>query len=470
MFRRLRLQFILTNLTISILLLISLATSTYLLLFFKMINYSEFFCRTLANGINSGMFPAEKSVEPQMPPRFKPPEKRPGERLPFPPDRDGMPGPPERPPRPLQPPPDNRERPAPFFFVKVRPTGELFFKSSHFPHNSPEIGKLIKTVVAKREKTGIIPAKQGPYYYYKTALEKEQGVLIIFQNLRKDRQTQYSLVWPLIIIGTLYIILVFFGSVFMAKRAIGPIQEAWEQQRDFIANASHELRTPLAVIQTNLEVVLDNREATIASQQEWLLNIHEELQQMTGLVNSLLFLARADSHQWVLNKQLFDFTKMITRVCDAFKPMLAAKEIALVTSLQDAVFYCGEEASLRQVLHNLLDNAVRHTSSGGKITIVLERMGKKVVVSVKDTGEGIAAEHLDKIFDRFYQADSSRANGKTGLGLAIVKLIVENHGGTIQVSSQPGIGTTFTLQLPYDKGVPSALTGNTGIGTSVESS
>ncbi|HYH04639.1 MAG TPA: hypothetical protein VEC37_16220, partial [Bacillota bacterium] len=121
MFRKLKLQFILTNLTISILLLISLATGTYLLLHFKMINHSEFFCRTLANGINSGMFPAVNSIKHQMPPRFNPQEVRPGEHLPFPPGPPGMPVPPVRPPRPLQP-PGNSARPVPFFFVKVKQT------------------------------------------------------------------------------------------------------------------------------------------------------------------------------------------------------------------------------------------------------------------------------------------------------------------------------------------------------------
>ena len=215
-----------------------------------------------------------------------------------------------------------------------------------------------------------------------------------------------------------------------------------------MADASHELRTPLAIIQTNLEVVLSDPEETVASQADWLNNIQEELRQMTFLVSSLLFLARADSKPNVLDSRDFALNQTVTRVSEAFKPAAAAKDIRIETTAMDKVICHGNESNIRQVMEILLDNAVRHTPSGGRVKLDLGKTEKKIHLTVSDTGEGIPPEHLDKIFDRFYQVDSSRSNGKAGLGLSIAKCIIENHGGTIRVASKPGQGTVFTILLP----------------------
>lgn len=245
-------------------------------------------------------------------------------------------------------------------------------------------------------------------------------------------------------------ILSIFGSLFMANKAMVPIQNAWQQQKEFLADASHEFRTPLAVIQTNLEIVRDNPTETVSSQEQWLNNIYEETICMTTLVESLLFLARADSHQQLLTKEHFVLPQAVSKSVELLRPVGNAKGITLIMKSQEEFLYHGDESKLRQVVNILLDNALRHTPTGGRIMVTLENLQQHILLSVTDTGEGIAPEHLDKIFERFYQSDSSRSQGGTGLGLSIAKWIVESHNGRISVVSSIGKGSSFSVFLPHE--------------------
>lgn len=449
MFRKLKLQFILTNLAIITALFVSITTGAYILLQINMINHAEFFAKRLVMGINSGIFPEFPIRDDERPhyfinqlPHFNNNEYDAG-----PPNDDS-----HRQLRGPGPSFDNHRLPLPpVFHVKTNLTGRIIFQSPGQPFDAVHLTALVQQVFKNSQNIGIINFRHSKYFYYKTLLPKQSGKLIVFQNLKQEKNIQQSLVISLVITGIIFIILAMAGSLFMAKRAIGPIQNAWQQQKNFLADASHELRTPLAVIQTNLEVVLNNPQETIASQIDWLHNIQEEIQQMTVLISSLLFLARVDSKACITDKKLFSFDKVVARVSEAFTPAILAKSIKLTTSITGKIICDGDESNIRQVLEILLDNAIRHTPAGGEISLYLQQTDKKIILSITDTGEGIAAEHLGKIFDRFYQADPSRSKGKAGLGLSIAKCIIENHGGTINVASRPGSGTTFTIQMPLSK-------------------
>ncbi len=469
MFHKLKLQFVLTNLAIITALFVSLTIGAYTLLQIKMISHAEFFSKRLASGINSGMLPEIPAWDEHPPaagnhgfpglPRL--------EHFDFPqPPRPEYFGPP-KPPRFLVKPPGPFEPfrlPGPFplargdrgflppvFFIKLNPAGKVIYQSpglAMLPNLVRDLAQATEKIVKNPKDTGTIDLLHFKYFYYQTALTTQAGRLIVFQDLRQDKNIQQSLVVALLIIGAIFLVLAMIGSLFMAKRAIAPIQKAWQQQKDFLADASHELRTPLAIIQTNLEVVLSNPEETVTAQMDWLNNIHEELQQMTTLVSSLLFLARVDADQCALEQTNFALDQLVSRMGEAFRPLAKAKHIRLEKEIAGPVTCYGDESHLRRVIENLLDNAIRHTPAGGKITLRLQQSAKKILLTVTDTGEGIPPEHLAKIFDRFYQVDASRSKGKSGLGLSIVKHIVEKHGGTIQVASAPGSGTTFAIQLP----------------------
>ena len=169
---------------------------------------------------------------------------------------------------------------------------------------------------------------------------------------------------------------------------------------------------------------------------------------MKELVESLFFLAQADAHQQRLECDSFDCRDMIASAVCAYTPMAEEKGITLTADLGGENVIYGDDGKLRRVLRVLVENAVRHTDAGGSIVVRLTDEGKTSCLTVADTGEGIAPEALGHLFERFYQADSSRRKGGAGLGLAIAKWIVEAHGGTISADSVLGQGATFTVRLP----------------------
>lgn len=248
------------------------------------------------------------------------------------------------------------------------------------------------------------------------------------------------------------LILVFCMSVLLSKFALKSIQEAWQRQLDFTADASHELRTPLAVMQTNLEIVLDNKEETVSSQMIWLDNVMYENKRMATLVGDLLTLSRADTNEQMLNLETFDLAEMIEETLKPYYPIGEKQEVEIVfnNKLENTLDFYGDKKRIQQLIIILIDNALKYMDRSGKIIVEVKIKGKKIELQVKDTGKGINKDELKKIFNRFYRVDkaSSRKKGGSGLGLAIAKWIVEGHKGTIEVKSEIDKGTNFKIKLP----------------------
>jgi len=243
--------------------------------------------------------------------------------------------------------------------------------------------------------------------------------------------------------------MVFVGSLILSKMATRPIQEAWQKQLNFTADASHELRTPITVIQTNLDLVMDNREQTVESQMKWLKNIEMENKRMAKLVGDLLTLSRADTHQQMLEKETFMLNETISETFESFEPIANEKNIKLNVNIGNKITFCGDRKRIKQLIVILLDNAINYTDSG-MITVDLTQCEKKTTVIVSDTGYGIEAEHISKIFDRFYRVEKTRRINQDGLGLglSIAKWIVQEHGGVIRVTSELKVGTSFAVHFP----------------------
>jgi signal transduction histidine kinase len=222
------------------------------------------------------------------------------------------------------------------------------------------------------------------------------------------------------------------------------IEAAFAAQRRFIADASHELRNPLAIIQTNLDLALDDREASADTLRDHALVVRRASDRMTGIVGDLLSLARLETPT-VLRKQL-DLSAIAGEAGDEFEALAAQRGIAIERSLEDGIVVVGDPAGLRRAVANLLDNATRLAPVGSTIRLQTARERDWVSISVADEGPGIAPDDQRRIFDRFWRADRSRPGG--GLGLAIVKQTVEAHGGTVLVASTPSVGSTFYLCLP----------------------
>ncbi|QDU65014.1 HAMP domain-containing sensor histidine kinase [Engelhardtia mirabilis] len=230
------------------------------------------------------------------------------------------------------------------------------------------------------------------------------------------------------------------------------LEEAFGRLTRFTADASHELRTPLAVLRTEVELALRrNREPD--EYREALRTGLRAVARMTELVDGLMVLAKADAGSADIERTRVELGAAATEAVEALGARARAQSIE-IHSEGNAVQVRGDRALLREAIENLLSNAVRYNEPGGRVDVAVRSEGGQALVSVRDDGPGIPADSLDRLFDRFYRVDEarSRAQGGSGLGLSIVRWIAEAHGGTVDVASSPGEGSTFTLRLPLVDG------------------
>jgi len=235
------------------------------------------------------------------------------------------------------------------------------------------------------------------------------------------------------------------ASYALARRTLVPIEEALESQKRFTGDASHELRTPLTVMQTENEVALRDSGLTKAQAVQQLKSNLEEVAKLKALSDGLLKLAGTDNSS--LSLEPVAIKPVVALAVERWQAAAKLKEIKLESSVPNFKLL-GDKESLIELLSVLVDNAIKYSSPGSQVTISALKEGKMAKLIVKDTGSGINAYHLPKIFERFYRADSSRSGGEGyGLGLSIAQRIVELHKGSIDVSTEEGKGSTFTVHL-----------------------
>ncbi len=232
------------------------------------------------------------------------------------------------------------------------------------------------------------------------------------------------------------------------NKAMQRLEHLFTVQQRFVADVSHELRTPLTAIRGNIDLM-----KRYGMDQDSLDAIDSEAQRMARLVNDLLLLARADNGELKLNLQELDLDLIIEEAYREAKILAKDRDLKINVSDFEPVRIKGDPDRLKQVLFNLINNAIKFTPDGGQIMFSLRKTETDAVIQVKDTGIGIGEDDLKRIFDRFYQADASRTRMTStegaGLGLSIAQWIVQAHGGKIQVESEVGEGTTFTVTLPH---------------------
>lgn len=226
------------------------------------------------------------------------------------------------------------------------------------------------------------------------------------------------------------------------------IEHSYNSQKQFVSDASHELRTPIAVIQGYASMLERWGKTDKDVLDEGISAISQETASMKELVERLLFLARHDKKTLMLEMEVFDPTEIMSAVYRDAKLLSATHEFEL-SPLQHCSVK-GDKGMLKQLMRILVDNAIKYTPPGGKITLGLNNDGKECTLSVKDTGQGISAAELPRIFDRFYRSDKARKaqTGGHGLGLSIARIIVVAHGGKLTVRSKESVGTTFMVRLP----------------------
>jgi heavy metal sensor kinase len=222
------------------------------------------------------------------------------------------------------------------------------------------------------------------------------------------------------------------------------LDDSFRRERQFTSDAAHELRTPLAAMQTILSVVRAQRR-TSQDYEQALDDLSEESLRLRSLVEALLRLARGENQPATLRETL-DLSSLLPNVADSLRPLAEAKGLALTCSVPKGLTVSADVDSLIRLFVNLIDNAVKYTERGS-VTISARANGAVVSVIVEDTGIGIPAEQLPRIFDRFYRVDASRSTPGAGLGLTIAREIATAHGGTVEVDSAAGKGSTFTVNL-----------------------
>lgn len=234
------------------------------------------------------------------------------------------------------------------------------------------------------------------------------------------------------------------------------LQDVTEEKRvetikkDFVANVSHELRTPLASIKGYSETLLDGGMEDQKTLREFLRVIDRHATRMARLIDDLLILSRLESHQMTIVSAPVDIRDLVLTTAKGFEKQAGDKGIKMAYGVPEGLpKVLGDRDRLEQVVVNLLDNAIKYTPSGGTVSVAASRSGDWVRVEIKDTGIGIPADDIPRIFERFYRVDKARSRelGGTGLGLAIVKHIIQGHNGRLLVESTPGKGSVFSFSI-----------------------
>lgn len=241
------------------------------------------------------------------------------------------------------------------------------------------------------------------------------------------------------------------ASWWLSGLAMQPVYQSYRQIQQFTADAAHELRTPLAATSATVESALLMTQIDPEETRDILQTIHRQNQRMTALVVDLLMLARLDKQSQKLQREVCCLNDIVSDLIEEFEAMATAAGVKLLSSIQvnQDVNIIGNSDQLYRLVSNLIVNAIQYTPRGGEVTVVLDRNDHDAVIKVQDTGIGIPKQELNRIFDRFYRvsSDRSRNTGGSGLGLAIVQAITQAHHGSIDVQSELGKGTTFTIKL-----------------------
>lgn len=305
----------------------------------------------------------------------------------------------------------------------------------------------IYSILKNENKIDKIDISGSSYGYLKEYTPKGLKIALISRELQINMLN--NLLKVFLIVGSISLFLLFYISVYLTNKTIKPIKESFEKQKQFIADASHELKTPLAIIRTNTSVITSNKDKTVESQIKWVNYISNQVDRMAKLIDDMLSLTKIDSNKVMEKKSSFDFSKVLDSILLGFEAVVFENNIILETEIQDNINLKANKEEIKKLCSILLDNALKYTYSGGRIDVILYEDKNKVYLKVKNTGDGIKKEDLEKIFERFYRIDTSRARetGGYGLGLSIAKSIVESHNGRIYAESNIGKDTTFIIEF-----------------------
>ena len=331
-----------------------------------------------------------------------------------------------------------------YVIVDIDEDGNIVSKTENdLTIDSETLEKCVKAALKNSRGFGQV-MDEGLMYLKKSDLSHSKIILadnsFIFSNLRTS-----IIISALMLTAAMAVI--FLISLWLSGLAVKPVKRAWEQQKQFVADASHELKTPLTVILANNNIMMSHKESTVADEHQWLESTEEEANHMKKLIDNMLFLAKSDAGETKVQLSEVNFSEITEGCALNFEPVAFEKEIMIDTDIMSDVTLDGDATQLNQLAHILVDNAVKYADRGTNVTIRLQKHGDSVEFSVNNIGTPISKEDAEHIFDRFYRAEKSRTTKGYGLGLSIAQRITESMNGKISVESNKENGTTFTVKF-----------------------
>lgn len=341
--------------------------------------------------------------------------------------------------------PEDKERKGEISIIYSNKDSKLIYQSDE-DIEEKKILELVQLTLNNKKEKGFINYEGTTYaYMYKYS---PIGMDLVLKDSTDYKNIMNRLIIILIIVGVVSLIFLFFVSIFIAKKAIKPVEEAFKAQKQFIADASHELKTPLAIINTNMDLLLVNKEDKIVNQQKWIDYIRFQTDRMAKLINNMLFLAKADNNEQLGVVSKFNISDVIMNQLLTFEAIIYEKDLQLVTDIEENIEFNGDKEAIIRLVGILVDNAIKNSYENTYIKVILQKRKQKIFLSVSNKGDTIEEENIKKIFERFYRVDSarSREKGGYGLGLSIAQSIVKKHNGRIYCESNNNI-TTFNVEF-----------------------
>ena len=333
----------------------------------------------------------------------------------------------------------------PYFTLQLGKRGELISTGGGYYDLSDKefLKELIEESLGSRKETGVIKKHNLRFCRVATPM----GTVLVFADLSSENNTLRSLVKTSLVIGVFSGLAFFFVSVFLSRWAVRPVEAAWRQQKQFVADASHELKTPLTVIMTNADL-LQSEDFDEEARRGFADSILLMSRQMKALVENMLALAKTETRQTPAGMQTVDLSKLILDTAISFEGVFVERGLTEESSVEPGIAVRGDGHGLQQVADILLDNAQKYSAPGGTTYVRLYSAGQgKCQLKVSNPGPEIPQEELKKIFQRFYRMDKARSrDGSFGLGLSIAESIVAQHKGRIWAESRNG-RNTFIVEL-----------------------
>lgn len=331
-------------------------------------------------------------------------------------------------------------------FLVITDANQLIasIQSKNVTVDQDTLQQILPEVFQDSDQTGTISSQHLAYQYEKT----NTGYSIAFVDISAQQEEMMSLITNSLLIGSGALLAFFLMSILLSSWALKPVEKTWNQQKQFIADASHELKTPLTVILADSDILLTHPQDQISTQKKWIESIHLEAERMKKLVENLLFLAKSDASQEKLVMEQVPLSDIAWSCLLPFESIAYEKGVHLHSEIDADLMILGAQTQLQQLMLIFLENACKYTSEKGKVSFLLKKSADKAIITIHNTGSFLTKEEIEHIFERFYRCDKARVHqGGYGLGLAIAKSIIDQHHGTIQVSSDLELGTTFRLQF-----------------------